>query len=57
MRTFADRYVPRSVVILVCSMLSKVNSEDLTKLYEYDAAMIDLADDARAVDNVSFNRQ
>ena len=53
MRTFADRVRTAQRGYSGLFDAVKVNSEDLTKLYEYDAAMLTLADDvSNAIDNV-----
>jgi hypothetical protein len=53
LRTFADRV--RTATRGHSSLFEavKINSEDLAKLYEYDARLLDSADEAgRAIDNV-----
>ncbi len=53
LRTFADRVrtAPRGYSSLFEAV--KVNEEELGKLYEYDAALLDMADEvASAIDNV-----
>jgi hypothetical protein len=53
LRTFADRVrrAPRGYSGLFDAV--KINEEELGQLYQYDAAMLDLADEiGRAVDNV-----
>jgi hypothetical protein len=53
LRTFADRVhtAPRGYAGLFDAV--KVNEEELSKLYAYDAAMLDLTDEvSRAIDNV-----
>jgi hypothetical protein len=53
MRTFADRVRTAQRGYSGLFDAVKINTEDLTKVYEYDAAMIELADEVgRAVDNV-----
>lgn len=53
LRTFADRLrtAPRGYAGMFDAV--KINEEELTKLYEYDSAMLDLVDEvSHAVDNV-----
>lgn len=53
LRTFIDRlrHAPRGYSGLFDAV--KINENELARLYEYDAAMLDLVDDlARAIDNV-----
>jgi hypothetical protein len=53
LRTFADRIrrAPRGYSGLFDAV--KINEEELTKIYQYDAAMLELADEVgRAIDNV-----
>ncbi len=53
LRTFADRVrtAPRGYSSLFEAV--KINEEELTKLYEYDAAMLALADEvSRAIDHI-----
>ncbi|MBN2147842.1 MAG: hypothetical protein JW726_10655 [Anaerolineales bacterium] len=53
LRTFADRVrtAPRGYSSLFEAV--KINEEELAKLYEYDAALLDKSDEvARAIDNV-----
>jgi hypothetical protein len=53
LRTFADRVrtAPRGYSSLFEAV--KINEEELAKLYEYDAALLDKADEvARAIENV-----
>jgi hypothetical protein len=53
LRTFADRV--RTATRGHSSLFEavKINEEELAKLYEYDAAMLDMADEVgRAIDNV-----
>ena len=53
MRTFADRVRTAQRGYSGLFDAVKVNTEDLTKLYEYDAAMLTLADEvSNAIDNV-----
>lgn len=54
LRTFADRIrrAPRGYSGLFDAV--KINEEELNKLYQYDAAMLELADTVgRAIDNIS----
>jgi hypothetical protein len=53
LRTFADRIrrAPRGYSGLFDAV--KINEEELTKIYQYDAAMLELADEVgRSIDNV-----
>ena len=53
LRTFADRLrrAPRGYSGLFDAV--KINEEELAQIYQYDASMLDLADEvARAVDNI-----
>jgi hypothetical protein len=53
LRTFIDRIrrAPRGYSGLFDAL--KINEEELTKIYQYDAAMLELADEiGRAIDNV-----
>jgi len=53
LRTFADRVrtAPRGYSSLFEAV--KINQEELAKLYEYDATLLDMADEVgRAIDNV-----
>jgi len=53
MRTFADRVRTAQRGYSGLFDAVKVNTEDLSKLYEYDAAMLTLADEvSNAIDNV-----
>lgn len=53
LRTFADRVNTASRGYSPLFAAVKINEEELTKLYEYDAAMLDLTDEVgRAIDNV-----
>jgi len=56
MRTFADRVRTAQRGYSGLFDAVKVNTEDLTKLYEYDAAMLTLADEvSNAIDNVEVS--
>lgn len=53
LRTFADRVRTASRGYSGLFDAVDINEEELTKLYEYDAAMLDLTDEvSRAIDNV-----
>jgi hypothetical protein len=53
LRTFADRVRTASRGYAGLFDAVKVNEAELTKLYEYDAAMLDLSDEVgRAIDNI-----
>lgn len=53
LRTFADRVNTASRGYSPLFAAVKINEEELTRLYEYDAAMLELTDEVgRAIDNV-----
>ena len=53
LRTFADRVRTASRGYSSLFEAVKINEEELAKLYEYDAALLDMADEVgRAIDNV-----